>query len=76
MTVMSGTFDKSVFDENTSLLKISEENDRHRYVHIGGNMVCSFPTNDNFYENFSNRGSNLIPYSIAVDDENICFLNF
>ena len=46
MTAMSGAFDKSFFNGNTILLKISEENDRHRYVYIGGNMVCSFLTND------------------------------
>ena len=53
MTAMSGAFDKSVFDGNTILLKISEENDRHRYVYIGGNLVCSFLTNDNIYEYIS-----------------------
>ena len=75
MTAMSGAFDKSVFDENTISLKISEENDRHRYVYIGGNMACSFLTNDNISEYISNMGNNLIPYSIAICDENINFLN-
>ena len=46
MTAMSGAFDKSIIDGNTILLKISEENDRHRYVCIGVNMMCSFLTND------------------------------
>ena len=46
MTLMSGAFDKSVFDGNTILLEISEENPKHRYVNIGGNMICSFLTND------------------------------
>ena len=74
MTMFSGAFDKSVFDRNTTLLKINKENDRYRYVHIGGNMVCSFLTDDNIYEYISNMGNNLTPYSIAVVDENIYFL--
>ena len=49
MTLMSGALDKSVFDGNTVLLKISEENDKHRYLYIGGDMICSFLTNDNIY---------------------------
>ena len=32
MTMVSGAFDKSVFDGHTILLKISEENGRHKYV--------------------------------------------
>ena len=48
MTLMSGAFDKSVFDGNFILLKISEENDKHRYFYIGGDMICSFLTNDSF----------------------------
>ena len=74
MTAMSGVFDISVFDGNTILVEISEENVRHRYVYIGGNMVCSFLTNDNIYEYISKMGSNLTPHSIAVGDENIYFL--
>ena len=74
MTVMSRACDKSVFDGNTIFLKISVKNDRHRYVYIGGNMVCSFLTNDNIYEYISNMGINLIPYSIVVGMENIYFL--
>ena len=50
MTAMSGAFDKSVLDGNTTLLKISEECGKHRYVYIGGNMLCSFLTNDKIYE--------------------------
>ena len=38
-------------------------------------MVCSFLTNDNIYEYFSNIGNNLILYSIAIGVENIYFLN-
>ena len=51
MTLLSGTFDKLVFDETTILLKISEEYGRHRYVYIGGNMICSFLTTDNICTN-------------------------
>ena len=32
MTIMSRALDKSVFDGNTFLLEIGEENDTHRYV--------------------------------------------
>ena len=46
MTMFSGAFDKKVFDGNTILLKISEENGKHKYVYIGGDMVCSFMTSD------------------------------
>ena len=70
---MSGAFDKSVFAGNTILLKLSKENDRHRYVYNGGGMVCYFLTNDIIYEYISNMGNNLNPYSIAVGDENIFF---
>ena len=46
MTFFSEARDKEVFDGNTILLKVSEENNRHRYVYIGGDQVCSFLTND------------------------------
>ena len=74
MTEMSGALDKSVFDGNTNLLKISEENNRHRYVYIGGNMVCIFLTNDKIYEFISKMGNNLVPYSIAIGTRYIYFL--
>ena len=32
MTMFSGAFDKKVFDGNTILLEISEENEKHKYV--------------------------------------------
>ena len=70
---MSGAFDKSVFDGNTILLKISEENGKHRYVYIGGDMICSFLTKDNIDKYISNMGNNLTPYSIAVGRENVYF---
>ena len=47
---MSGALDKSVFDGNTILLKISEECGRQRYTYIGGDVVCSFLTNDDIYK--------------------------
>ena len=34
-------------------------------------MVCSFLTNDKIYKYISNMGNNLVPYSIAVGEENI-----
>ena len=37
-------------------------------------MICSFPTNDNFYEYISNMGNNLTQYTVAVGDENVHFL--
>ena len=41
-TLMSGALDKAVYDGNTILLKISGENDKCRYLYIGGDMICSF----------------------------------
>ena len=74
MTEFSGARDKEVFDGNTILLKVSEENNKHRYVYIGGDMVCSFLTNDRIYKYISNMGNNLTPYSIAKSWENIYYL--
>ena len=71
---MSGAFDKSAFDGNTILLKISEENGKHRYVYIGGYMISSFPNNDKIYKYISNMGINLTSYSIAIGYENNYFL--
>ena len=73
-TLMSEALDKSVFDGSTTLLKKSDENCKNRYVYIGGNMICSFLTNDNIYKYFSNMGINLTPFSIAIGEENINFL--
>ena len=47
MTTSSGAFDKKVIDGITILLKISEENGKHKYVYFGGDTVCSFMTSDN-----------------------------
>ena len=73
MTAMSGAFDKPVFDGHTILLRINEENNKHRCLYIGGDMVCSFLTNGKIYKNISNMGNKLVPYSIAVGEENIFF---
>ena len=74
MTEFSGAKDKKVFHGNTSSLKVSEENNKHRYVYIGGDMVCSFVTNDRIYIYISNIGNNITPYSIAIGWENIYFV--
>ena len=73
LTIFSGALDKKHFDGNTTLLKISEENNKHKYVYIGGDMVCSFMTSENFYENISNMGNNICPYILAMFEEN-CYL--
>ena len=69
MTIFSGARDEEVFDGNTILLKMSEENGKHKYVYIGGDMVCSFITSDNIYEYIPNMGKNLSPYSVAKGEE-------
>ena len=73
-TKFSGARDKEVFDGNTILLKVSEKNNKYRYVYIGGDKVCSFLTNDKIYKYISNMGNNLTPYSIAIGWENIYYL--
>ena len=74
MTEFSGANDRGVFDGYTILLKIGEENNKHRYVYIGRDMVCSFLTNDKIYKYLSNLGNNLTPYSIAIGSENKYYL--
>ena len=74
MTEFLGARNREVFNGNTILLKVNEENNKHRYVYIGGDMVCSFLTNDNIYKYISNMGNNLTPYSIAIGWENIYYL--
>ena len=74
MTEFSGAKVKKVFDRNTILLKIGEENNKHRYVYIGGDMICSFLTNDRIYKYISNLGNNLSPYRIATGEENYYLL--
>ena len=66
MTKFSGAKNNTVFDGNTILLETAEENNKHRYVYIGGDMVRSFLTNDKIYKYVSNMGNNLTPYRIAI----------
>ena len=75
MTLFSRAEDEAVFNGNTILLEIGKENNKHRYVYIGGDMVCSFLTNDRIYKYISNMGNNLTPYSIAIGWENIYYLS-
>ena len=70
MTMFSGAFKKSVFDGNTILLKISEENGRHKYIYIGGDMICSVITSDSIDDYISNMGTNFCPYVVATGEEN------
>ena len=49
MTALSGAFNKKCFDGNTILLKVGIENGKHKFVYIGGDMVCSFITSDTIY---------------------------
>ena len=74
MTEFSGGKDREVFDGNTILLEIGKENNKHKYIYIGGDQVCSFLTNDRIYKYISNMGNNLTPYSIAIGWENIYYL--
>ena len=67
--MFSGAFDEEVFDGIIVLLKISEENGKHKYVYNGGDMVCSFMTSDNIYEYISNMGNKLYAYSVATGEE-------
>ena len=69
-----GALNKSVIDGNTILLKIGEENGRHKDVHISDDKVCFFITSDNIYEYISNMGNNLSPYSVATCEENYYLL--
>ena len=63
-----------MFNGNTILLEKGKENNKHRNVSIGGDMVCSFLTNDRIYKYISNMGNNLPPCSIAIRWENIYYL--
>ena len=74
MTEFSGAKDTEVFDGNTILLEMGKENNKHKYVYIGGDMVCSFLTNAKIYKYISNMGNNLTPYSIAMGEENYYLL--
>ena len=74
MTRISGAEDKEVHDGNTILIKVGVENDKHRYVYIGGDKVCSFLTNDKNYKYISNMGNNFVLYCLAKGWENIYYL--
>ena len=74
LTEFAGAKVKKVFDGKTILLKLSEENIKHRYVYIGGDMVCSFLTNDRIYKYISNIRNNLSPYTIGSGEENYYLL--
>ena len=56
------------------MLKVSEENNKHRYVYIGGDEICSFVINDRIYKCISNMGNNLSPCSVAIGFEIIYYL--
>ena len=71
MTEFSRARDKEIFDGNTILLKIGQENNKNRFVYIVGDMTCSFLTDDEIYIYVSNMGNNLTPYSIAIGWKNI-----
>ena len=73
MTYFSGARDKEVFGGNNFLLKVSEKNNKHSYVYIGGDKVCSLLTNDKNYKYISKMGNNLTPYSIAIGSQNISY---
>ena len=60
--------------ETLFYLKKNEEIEKHKYVYIGGDMVCSFMTSDNIYECISNIGNNLCPYNVATGEENYYLL--
>ena len=70
MSMFSGALNKPAFDGITILLEIREQNGMHEYVFIGADMICSFMTSDNIYEDVSNNGNNLCPYSVATGEEN------
>ena len=74
MTEFSGAEDKELFNGNTILLEIGKENNKHRYVYIGGDMICSFLTNDRIYKYISNMDKNLTACSIAIGWETIYYL--
>ena len=75
MTMFSGALNKSVFDGNTILLRLGEENDKPKYVYLGGDMICSFVTSGNIYEDISNKGNILCPCSVPTGEENYYLLS-
>ena len=75
MLLRIGALEEALFNRNTILLEISEEINKNKYVYSGGYIIYSFITNDTIYKYFSIMGNNLIPYSIAISEENIYFLS-
>ena len=71
MTRFSGARDKEVFNGKTILLEIGIENNKYKYIYIGGDKIASFLTNDRIYKYISNMAINLSPCSIAIGWENI-----
>ena len=74
ITLFSGALNKSVFDGNIILLKLSEEKGRNKYVYIGGDMVFSFMTSGNICDFVPNMAINLCPYSVATGEKNYYLL--
>ena len=75
MLIKLGSLDYSVFNGKTILLKISEENNKNRYLYIDGDKIYSFINNDLILTKVANMGNNMIPYSTAVGEENVYFLS-
>ena len=76
MLIKSGTLDKLEYSWNTILLKKSDENKKNIYVYVGADIIFSFITTHHIYFQYISKiGDNLIPYSIAVREENIYFLS-
>ena len=74
MTDFSAAKSKEVFNGNTIYLKQIKKRFKHRYVYIGGDMVCSFLTTGRIYKYISQMGNNLTPCSIALAWEKIYYL--
>ena len=74
MTEISGARDRLVFDGKTILLRISEGNNKHKFLYIGVDMLCTFLLIDRIYRYILLTGINLLSCSIAKCEENIYFL--
>ena len=73
MLIKFGSLDKSVFSGVIILLKKGAENNKNRYVYVGGNKMYSFQFIDLILEYISDMGENMIPYGIAIGEENLYF---
>ena len=71
MIKISGAYDLKVFQGNNILLKISDENDKQRWVNVGCDKVCSFLTNGDMYKYTTKMGNSLTPYRIAIGSEDL-----